>query len=138
MPQGQRGSVLVGLALKEILALRYEQTKRLAPAISLIIQAATLSTVVYGLISWRGVGPWILPAIFLAVVFFGVGASWAYYDLLDMRRYERAALMNLDPMQQDQLTPKEAKTLALLHDALRRIPGSDEALTIAIRNRRLK
>lgn len=126
------------MELKAFLALRYEQTKRLAPAISLLIQAATLSSVLYGLLAWRGVGAWVVPGIFVLILCFALGAAWLYYDVLGMREHERAALLNLDPMQQDRLTPKERLLLARVLLAFDGDPASRDKLVLASTTGRLE
>jgi len=111
--------------MKDWVALRYEQMKRLAPAISLCLQSATLAGVIYGLVAWRGMGLWLAPAIAAGLLGGAAVAAWLYYDVLQMRVSEREAWLHLDPYQHDRLTPKEAK---LLHLAVAAMGGDEDAL----------
>jgi uncharacterized membrane protein len=103
----------------EWFARRYELLKRLSPLISLTIQSLTLSTLIFSLTVWRGYGYWIIPVIFTAIITASSFIAWVYYVPLNMRRHERLAQMELNPIESDiLLSPKEAWAWGLMADLI--------------------
>lgn len=107
-------------------SVRYEQLKRLMPAIAFVMQSITLSGVLYGLISWRGFPWYTFPAIVICLIGFGITFAWIYYDLLKMKNAEQEAKWIMNPQNIDSLSPKEQWLYE--HVALA-ISGDEKAIT---------
>jgi len=89
------------------LSIRYEQLKRLMPAIAFVMQSITLSGVLYGLIAWRGIHWYVFPFIVIILIFIGLGFAWFYYDVLKMKDAEQEAQWIMSPQNINVLSPKE-------------------------------
>ncbi len=127
--------------LRPVLARHYERVKRLAPMLSIGIQSTTLAAVLYGLVAWRGVGPWFPVVAVVGIVVLAAFGAWAYYEVFGMREYERRAQMALNPTDLERITPKEAALLELVLEVLAASGADAEAVRRAreeVRERRLE
>lgn len=119
---------MFSVAARDALALHYERLKRLAPLLSLGIQASTLAGVLFALVAWRGV-PALSVVAFLAVIVAGaVAAAWFWYEVIGMKDSEERARIAMNPRDLGVLTPKECVLIRLLLLAL---AGDDGPLRAA-------
>lgn len=75
--------------------------------------------VLYNYISWRGLSISVIPLLFLFLIGFTTILAAIYYGPMNMRKFERTAMMKMDPAQNGILTPKEARFLTLLVQTLK-------------------
>lgn len=114
------------------ISLRYEQMKRLSPAIGFIMQSATLSGVLYGLLAWHFSQPlFLFPVFFFGTLGLGFGMAWLYYDVLGMRHAEQQARFNMEPQYTHILAPQTAWMLGCLARALEGDKAAIEELKTA-------
>lgn len=108
------------------ISIRYEQMKRLAPAIGFILQSATLASILYSLLAWRFEwGLWLFPVLFLSIIGLGFSASWFYYDILKMKEPEQEARYSMEPQYTYNLSPQTAWMIDRL---ARGMEGDKEAI----------
>lgn len=99
------------------LACRVEEWRRVSAIVGLGINGGNAAGIAYIIIG--GGEWWLFPALFATVLTTALVASWAYYNVLQMRRAELEAHFNLNVRDQTVLSPKEAKLLGLLARAMR-------------------
>lgn len=105
------------MKLRLAFSLALRRFMLLAPMVALSLQAATFSLVAADYASDIGISVRIgIPIFFFGAITLAIAASWAWVRWFAMNEADREAVRELDPYQNDRLTPKDAGLLQIYLD----------------------